>query len=135
MLTTIEQNQQQMINAPAVPQQQRRELNIAQVPRFSGYSAEDPEDFAIRVDNAARANNWAGNRVMDFVTTLLDESAFQWWEQEGNNYAQWYTQGANNNLRDALIERFTTVVMKNKWQSDYRNLIQGQNETVESYAN
>ncbi len=40
----------------------------------------------------------------------------------------------NNNLRDLLIAKYTTIAMKNKWQIEYRNIRQGSTEMVDAYA-
>ena len=48
-------------------------------------------------------------------------------------FGQWYQNGAANNLRDALIAKYTTIAMKNKWQIEYRNICQGPTEAVDTY--
>ncbi len=45
-----------------------------------------------------------------------------------------YQNGANNNLRDALITKYITIAMKNKWQIEYQNIRQGSTKTVNAYA-
>jgi len=40
----------------------------------------------------------------------------------------------NNNLRDLLIAKYTTIVMRNKWQIEYRNIQQESTEMVDAYA-
>src|SRR6266540_7314929 len=42
--------------------------------------------------------------------------------------------GANNNLRNLLIAKYTTIAMKNKWQMEYQNIRQGLTEMVDAYA-
>src|SRR6266540_1402784 len=42
--------------------------------------------------------------------------------------------GANNNLRDLLIAKYTIIAMKNKWQMKYRNIRQEPTEMVDTYA-
>ncbi len=64
----------------------------------------------------------------------MDGSAFQWFDENYNGFGQWYTNGANNNLRDLLIAKYTTIAMKNKWQMEYRNIRQGPTEMVDAYA-
>ena len=39
-----------------------------------------------------------------------------------------------NNLRNILIIKFTTVIIKNKWQIEYRNICQGLTETMDTYV-
>ncbi len=64
----------------------------------------------------------------------MDRSAFQWFDENYNGFGQWYTNGTNNNLRDLLIAKYTTIAMKNKWQMKYRNIRQGPTEMVDAYA-
>ncbi len=33
-----------------------------------------------------------------------------------------------------MIAKYTTIVMRNKWQMEYRNIRQGPTEMVEAYA-
>src|SRR6266540_1379154 len=42
--------------------------------------------------------------------------------------------GANNNLRNLLIAKYTTIAIRNKWQMEYQNIRQGLTEMVDAYA-
>ncbi len=99
-----------------------RKQNIAQVPKFHGYGNEDPAKWAKRFDAACLTNNWRLNRQKDIAESFLDRPAFQWFDENYNRFGQWYTNGANNNLRDLLIAKYTTIAMRNKWQIEYRNI-------------
>ncbi len=37
-------------------------------------------------------------------------------------------------MRDALIAKYITITMKNKWQIEYQNICQEPTETVDAYA-
>src|SRR6266498_2415728 len=121
-------------NLQPAPVQAPREQNIAQVPKFHGYRNEDPAEWAKRFDATCLTNNWRLNRQKDIAGSFLDEPAFQWFDENYNGFDQWYTNGANNNLRDLLIAKYTTIAMKNKWQIEYRNIRQGPTEMVDVYA-
>src|SRR6266542_4051380 len=121
-------------NLQPVPTQAPREQNIAQVPKFHDYGNEDPAEWAKRFDAACLTNNWRPNRQKNIAGSFLDGPAFQWFDENYNRFGQWYTNGANNNLRDLLIAKYTTIAMKNKWQMEYRNIRQGPTEMVDAYA-
>ncbi len=121
-------------NLQPAPAQAPREQNIAQVPKFHGYGNEDPAEWAKRFDAACLTNNWRAPRQKDIAGSFLDRPAFQWFDENYNGFGQWYTNGANNNLRDLLIGKYTTIAMKNKWQMEYRNICQGPTEMVDTYA-
>src|SRR6266498_1384264 len=121
-------------NLQPAPAQAPREQNIAQVPKFHSYGNEDPTEWAKRFDAACLTNNWRPNRQKDIAGSFLDGPAFQWFDENYNGFGQWYTNGANNNLRDLLIAKYTTIAMKNKWQMEYRNICQGPTEIVDAYV-
>ncbi len=79
-------------------------------------------------------NNWQANRQKDIAKNFLDRSAFQWFDKNYAVFGQWYQNGVNNNLRDALITKYITIAMKNKWQIEYHNICQGSTETVDAYT-
>ena len=121
-------------NLQPAPAQALREQNIAQVPKFHGYGNEDPAEWAKRFDAACLTNNWRPNRQKDIAGSFLDRSAFQQFDENYNGFGQWYTNRANNNLRDLLIAKYTTIAIKNKWQMEYQNIRQGPTEMVDAYA-
>ncbi len=109
-------------NLQLAPVQAPREQNIAQVPKFHGYGNEDPAEWVKRFDTACLTNNWRLNRQKNIAGSFLNRSAFQWFDENYNGFGQWYTNGANNNLRNLLIAKYTTIAMRNKWQMKYRNI-------------
>src|SRR6266498_1705100 len=111
-----------------------REQNIAQVPKFHGYGNEDPTEWAKRFDAACLTNNWRAARQKDIAESFLNRPTFQWFDENYQAFGQWYQNGAANNLRDALITKYTTIAMKNKWQIEYQNIRQGPIEIVDAYA-
>src|SRR6266498_421430 len=96
-------------NLQPTPAQALREQNIAQVPKFHGYRNEDPAEWAKRFDAVCLTNNWKLNRQKDIARSFLDGPAFQWFDENYNGFGQWYTNRANNNLRDLLIAKYTTI--------------------------
>src|SRR6266498_152818 len=111
-----------------------REQNITQVPKFHSYGNKDPAEWAKRFDAACLTNNWRPNRQKDIAGSFLNRPAFQWFDENYNGFGQWYTNRANNNLRDLMIVKYTTIAMRNKWQMKYRNIRQGSTEIVDAYA-
>ena len=101
-------------NLQPAPAQALREQNIAQVPKFHGYGNKDPAEWAKRFDAVCLTNNWRLNRQKDIAESFFDRPAFQWFDENYNGFGQWYTNRANNNLRDLLIAKYTTIAMKNK---------------------
>ena len=67
-------------------------------------------------------NNWRPARQKDITGSFLDGLAFQWFDENYQAFGQWYQNGAANNLRDALIAKYTTIAMRNKWQIEYQNI-------------
>src|SRR6266498_3955140 len=121
-------------NLQLAPVQAPREQNIAQVPKFHGYGNEDPAEWVKRFNAACLTNNWRPNRQKDIARSFLDGLAFQWFDENYNGFGQWYVNGVNNNLRDLLIAKYTTIAMKNKWQIEYQNIRQGPTKMVNTYA-
>ncbi len=96
-----------------------REQNITQVSKFNGYGNEDPAEWTKRFNMICLTNNWQANRQKNIARSFLNESAFQQFNENYVAFSQWYINRANNNLRDALINKYTTIAMKNKWQIEY----------------
>ena len=96
-----------------------KEQNITQVFKFSGYKNKNPAKWVKRFDTTCLTNNWQVNKQKNIAESFLDRSAFQQFDENYVVFEQQYTNGANNNLRDALINKYTTIAMKNKQQMEY----------------
>ncbi len=106
-------------NLQPAPAQESRKQSIAQVPKFYGYRNENPTEWVKRFDAACLMNNWRSARQKDIARSFLDEPAFQQFDKNYQAFGQQYQNGAANNLRDALIAKYTTIAMRNKWQIEY----------------
>src|ERR1043165_4595841 len=111
-----------------------RERNITQCPKYSGYENEDPTEWVKKFDKAAKANKWKKEDQLSIVASLLNGPAAQWYDKEEGNLAYWRRNGSLRNIANKIIERFTTISMRNKWQIEYRSIRQNPNETVSQYS-
>ena len=91
-----------------------REQTIAQVLKFHEYGNENLTEWAKRFDAACLTNNWRAVRQKNIAGSFLDRPAFHWFDENYNAFGQWYQNGANNNLRNALIIKYITITMRNK---------------------
>lgn len=69
------------------PRQSPRETNLVPVRRFSGKTDEDPNDWLIHFEKAAKANNWAPERSLEIVGGFLEGMAADWYED--TNFQTW----------------------------------------------
>src|ERR1044071_5919874 len=91
-----------------------RERNITQCPRYSRYENEDPTEWVKKFDKAAKANKWKKEDQLSIAASLLDGPAAQWYDKEKNNLTYWRRNRSHWNMADKIIERFTTISMRNR---------------------
>ncbi|CAI2199648.1 5640_t:CDS:1, partial [Funneliformis geosporum] len=56
------------------------ETNLVPVRRFSGKTDEDPNDWLVHFEKAAKANNWTSERILEIVSGFLEGMAADWYE-------------------------------------------------------
>jgi hypothetical protein len=127
------------------PRQAPRETNLVPVRRFSGKAEEDPNDWLIHFEKAAKANNWAQDRSLEIVGGFLDGIAADWYED--NDFNSWndpeeVDDDDNNNNQPGpntfvakFLDHFSTIEQQNRWHYELNEILQGKDEKVESYAN
>ena len=91
--------------------------------------------WAEEVERVATTNNWRAARIHMIVAAYLKGAAADYYEEESANINQWVGENTANNLKDLLINWFTSDSAKDIWYGDYLNCRQGTTELVEEYSN
>ncbi len=69
------------------------------------------------------------------VGAHLKGAAADFYKENRGTFLQWTGGVAGSNLKEGLIERFTSAATKDTWYADYLNCNQGLIETIEGYTN
>jgi len=112
-----------------------RKGTYAKLSEYHGKSGEDVIAWCEEVDRVAMANNWKDGRIYTIVAAYLKGATADYYKEEKLNINGWAEENVANNLRDLLIERFTSESTKDVWYGDYLNCRQGITESVEEYGN
>ena len=107
--------------------------NIAKIREFSGRDNEEPTEWIKEFNRVAEANNWKNERRIVIAAVHLREIAMEWYEQDKRNIQRWNTQGNNDSFEERFVERFTTIMRKNKWMDEVVKLKQEKGETINAY--
>jgi len=127
--------QQTIINMMAWMHTNAKEDTYAKLSEYYGKSEEDVMAWCEEVDRVASANNWRDARIHTIIAAYLRGAVVDYYKEEKLNINGWTGGNAANNLRDLLVDRFASDIMKNVWYGDYLNCRQGIMESVKEYGN
>src|SRR6266540_4347089 len=106
--------------------------------KLSEYHDKNGEDVMVwykEVERVATVNNWRAARIHTIIAAYLKEATADYYEEKSANITGWTGENAANNLKDLLIDRFTSDSAKDVWYGDYLNCRQSTTESIEEYSN
>ena len=106
------------------------------VSSFRGKVEEDPNEWLREYNNAAKAYGWNDTIKLESVIVYLKGSALDWFEDHQEEFVCWGEpeDGNDKGFEIEFIKRFTTQERRNLWFSQFNNIEQKEDESVETYT-
>lgn len=111
------------------------ETNHVPVKYFAGREDEDPVEWMEEFERAATANNWTNGRKLRIAPGYLTNLAADWYHENQEDIEQWRDDNdVQHSFYHAMISFFSTPEKRHRWQQELYELIQQDDERVDTYA-